>query len=209
MLDQLVNLVKQFGGEAVVNNPQIPNEQNDNVMAEATHSITGGLQNAIAGGGLQNVLGLLSGQGGQGGSGIMGNSIVQSIIGSFAGKLLSKYGISPQIAGPLATSLIPNVINGLVSKTNDPNDSSFNLQSILGSLTGQGAQPQAGGGGGFDIAGILSSLTGGGQQQAAQPQAGGGGLQDIIAQFTGGALQQREQQTQQGGLFDIIKGFMK
>jgi hypothetical protein len=206
MLEQLANLVKQFSGDAVVNNPDIPNEHNENVMAEATSSISGGLQNAIAGGGLQNVLGLLTGGGGNGGSGIMGNSLVQSMVGSFAGKLLSKYGISPQIAGPLATSLIPKVLNGLISKTNDSNDSSFNLQGILSSLTGQGGQQQAGGGG-FDIAGILSSLTGGGQQQ--QQAQSGGGLQDIIAKFTGGALEQRGQQAQQGGLFDIVKGFLK
>ena len=32
MFDQLSELVKQFGGEAVVNNPAVPNEQNDAVM---------------------------------------------------------------------------------------------------------------------------------------------------------------------------------
>jgi hypothetical protein len=204
MLEQLLGLVKQFSGDAVVNNPQIPNEHNENVMAEATNSISGGLQNAIAGGGLQNVLGLLTGGQG-GGGGIMSNPIVQSIIGSFAGKLLGKYGISPQIAGPLASSLIPNVINGLISKTNDANDNSFSLQSIIGGLTGQQtAAPEQQSSGGLDISNILSSLTGSGAQQQS-----GGGLQDLIAQFTGGALQQKAQQSQQGGLFDMIKGFMK
>ena len=39
MFDQLSELVKQFGGEAVVNNPAVPNEQNDAVMQEAGGSI--------------------------------------------------------------------------------------------------------------------------------------------------------------------------
>lgn len=194
MLDQLVNLVKQFAGDTVVNNPDIPNQHNNDVMAEATHSITGGLQNAIAGGGLQSVLGLLTGQHGTG-NGIMSNPIVQSIVGSFAGKLLGKYGVNPSAAGGIASSLIPNVINGLISKTNDTSDNSFSLQGILGSLTGQQTS-------GTDISGILSSLTGGSGNS-------GGGLQDIISSFTGGALQQRQQQNQQGGLMNIISGFLK
>ncbi len=55
MLEQLLNLVKEQAGNAVVNNPAVPNEHNDGVIAEATSSITGGLQQELANGGLQNV----------------------------------------------------------------------------------------------------------------------------------------------------------
>jgi hypothetical protein len=195
MFDQLVNLVKQFSGDTVVNNPEVPNQHNNEVIAEATHSISGGLQNAIAGGGLQNVLGLLTGKGGTG-SGLMSNPIVQSIVGSFAGKLLGKYGVNPSAAGGIASSLIPNVLNGLISKTNDTNDSSFNLQGILGSLTGQQSATS-------NISGLLGNLG---------KDADGDGdtdFKDVIASFTGGALQQRAQQQQQGGLMSMITNFLK
>ncbi len=196
MFDQLVNLVKQFSGDTVVNNPEVPNQHNNDVIAEATHSISGGLQNAIAGGGLQNVLGLLTGKTGNG-SGLMSNPIVQSIVGSFAGKLLGKYGVNPSAAGNIASSLIPNVLSGLISKTNDANDGSFNLQGILGSLTGQQNA------GGLNIAGLLGSL---GKDTDGD---GDTDFKDIIAGFTGGALQQRAQQQQQGGLMNIITNFLK
>ena len=39
MFEQLTELVKQYGGEAVVNNSAVPNEQNDAVMNEASSSI--------------------------------------------------------------------------------------------------------------------------------------------------------------------------
>ena len=47
MFDQLSELVKQFGGEAVVNNPAVPNEQNDAVMQEAGDRSSGFLHNGI------------------------------------------------------------------------------------------------------------------------------------------------------------------
>jgi len=60
MLDNLTDLVKSLAGDAVVNNPDIPNEQNDAVVAEASHTVASGLQNMLAGGGLQNILSCLT-----------------------------------------------------------------------------------------------------------------------------------------------------
>ena len=51
MLEQISQLVKQYGREAVIENPDIPNEENNAVLAEATSTITGGMQNMLAGGG--------------------------------------------------------------------------------------------------------------------------------------------------------------
>lgn len=206
MLENLFNLVKEYAGDAVVNNPDVPNEHNDAVTAEATNTVAGGLQNMLAGGGLENVLSLFSGgQQQQSGGGILKNPIVNMMIGHFAGKLMSKFGLGANQANGVASNLIPNVISGLVNRTNDPNNSSFNINDIIGSLTGGGgaAAQQTSGGGGFDFQNILSNLTGGGNS------GGGGGLSDIISSITGGAQQARQQQGGGGGLLDMIKGFMK
>jgi hypothetical protein len=207
MLENLFSLVKEFAGDAVVNNPDVPNEHNDAVTAEATKTVASGLQNMMAGGGLENVLSLFGGGGGTGqpgqggGGGILKNPIVNMMIGHFAGKLMSKFGLGSSQASGVASNLIPSVISNLVSRTNDPNNSSFNINSIIGALSGGGAQQQSGGGGGFDFQNILSSFTGG--------SGGGGGLADIISQVAGGAQQQRQQQGGGGGLLDMIKGFIK
>lgn len=200
MLENLFNLVKEFGKDTVVDNPDVPNEQNEAVMAEATKTVAGGLQNMLAGGGLENVLSLFGGGQQQGSGGFLKNPIVNMMVGHFAGKLMSKFGLGGNQANGVASSLIPNVISNLVNRTNDPNNSSFDLNGLIGSLTGGGGQQ--GGGGGFNFQDILGSLTGGGS-------GGGGGLADIISSVTSGAQQQRQQQGGGGGLLDLIKGFVK
>lgn len=43
MLEQISDLVKQIGEEAVIDNPDVPNEKNNAVLAEATNTITSGM----------------------------------------------------------------------------------------------------------------------------------------------------------------------
>jgi len=207
MLDQLVELVKGFAGDAVINNPDVPNEQNNQVVAEATNTVASGLQNMVAGGGLQNIISMFTGGNGQGGQGLLSNPIVNMMIGHFAGKLTRKYGLDSNQASNVSNNLIPNVINGLISKTNDPADKNFTLDNLLNALTGgQSAQvvqeQQTAGNSGFSFQNLISQFTGGGGQ------GGGGGLSDIFSKITGGA-QQAQQQQGGGGLMDVIQGFLK
>jgi hypothetical protein len=44
MLDQITDLVKQHAGEAIINNPAILNERNDEAINEASSFIGGGLR---------------------------------------------------------------------------------------------------------------------------------------------------------------------
>lgn len=206
MLDNLFNLVKEQGADSVINNPDVPNEQNDAVLASATDSVAGGLQNALAGGGLQNVLSLFGGgnESSSGGIGSLANNpIVSNIISSFSQKLSADHGISSSQANGIAGNLIPNVLSNLISKTKDPNDSSFDMNSIIHSLSGGGAQ--AAGGSGFDFNGILSKFGGG----SGLDSDGDGQLElsDIVSKVTGGA--QQAQSGGGGGVMDMIKGFMK
>src|ERR1700689_124595 len=55
MLENLINLIEQHAGDAVVNNPAVPNEQNNAVIQEAGNSIIGSLQNMVAQGNMQDV----------------------------------------------------------------------------------------------------------------------------------------------------------
>jgi hypothetical protein len=211
MLEELFNLVKENAKEPVVDSNDIPNDQNDAVVAEATNTVASGLRNMVAGGGLQNIISMFTGGGQQQGqdskSGLMSNPVVSMMIGHFAGKLMSKYNIGGQQANNVASSLIPQVISGLISKTNDPGNSGFSLDGLLNSITGgKVTQVAQNSGGGFDIGSLISQFTGGGQQNTAG--AGGGGLMDIVSQFTQGA-QEQQQKNGGGGLMDLIQGFLK
>lgn len=206
MLDNLFNMIKGVAGDAVINNPAVPNEHNDAVVAEATNTVAGGLQNLAAGGGLQSILSLFGGQGQQQGqSGLMSNPIVSMMIGHFSKKLMGKYGLESNQASGVAQNLIPSVISNLINKTNDPGNSSFTLDGLLNSLTGgqsqQIAQEQQQQDGGFSFQNLIGQFTGG-------QQGGGGGLMDIVSKIAGGATQAQQQQGG-GGLMDLIKGFIK
>ena len=157
MLENIINLVRENAGEAIVNNPAIPNEHNEAVTEEAGSSIVDGLKNMIAQGQSQDVLNLFSHPSGD----FQSNPAVQSISGGFIQNLVQKFGIDPSAAGNVASNLIPTVLQNLVHKTNDTADSSFNLENILGHLTGgqglQGLLGSLGQGGG---AGVLDKIKG-------------------------------------------------
>ena|SRR6218665_17085 len=209
MLEELLKLVQSDAEHTVVNNNNIPNDQNDAVIAEATNTVASGLRNMVAGGGLQNIISLFTGnnqqQGQQSGSGsILSNPIVNMMIGHFAGKLMNKFNIGGSQANNIANSLIPSVINGLISKSNDSGNGTFSLENLLNSITGgQVTQAQDNG---INIGNLISQFTGGGGQQSQD--GGGGGLMDIVSQFTQGA-QQQQQRNGGGGLLDLIQGFMQ
>jgi hypothetical protein len=215
MLEELFNLVKSHGTESVVNNAAVPNEHNEAVMAEATNSIAGGFQNILSGGGLQSILGLFGGggnaaTGNSGAMSLMNNPIVSMIKGHFMNKLMSKFGMNSGAANGVAGSLIPSVLGSLINKTNDSNDSSFNLTKIIGGLMGGNTAPAAANGasaGGFDLGGLLGKVMGGGLDQNNDGQTN---LQDLMGLVTGGAQQAQQQQAQSGGgILDMLKGFMK
>lgn len=205
MLEQLLDLVKNFGKETVVENPEIPNEQNNEVLADATKTITSGLQNVMAGGGLENILDLFKGGGQSGGGGVAGllkNPMVTMMVGHFISKLVGKYNMSPASASAVANNLIPNVLNGVITETNNPENPGFTLDGLIGSLTG-------GNTGGSQLQDILSQFTGGGNQ----PGGNGGGfdLQDLIGSFTQKAqdsFQPNDNRGGGGGLMDMIRGFL-
>lgn len=203
MLEQLFNLVKGAAGNTVINNPDVPNEYNNEVVAEATNTVASGLRNMVAGGGLESILSLFSG-GQKGGKGLLSNPIVNMMIGHFAGKLMNKFNIGGKQASNVASNLIPDVMSNLINKTNDPANSQFTLEGLLNSITGgqstQVVQEQSGGGGLMDLIGKFTG-AGGGQQ-------GGNGLMDIVSRLAGGA-QEQQQRNGGGGLMDLIKGFIK
>lgn len=202
MLEQIAQLVKEYGQQSVVDNPNVPNDLNNQVMAEATKTITGGLQNILSGGGLQSLIGLFTGAGqnqNQGQSGILSNPIVAMMVGHLANSLVKKMNLNPAVANGISNNLIPQVINSLTQRTvsNAPGDNNFDLNDLIGAFTGNASQNTQQTGGGFDFQGLLNQLTQGGQPNVSQ---------DVISQLT---QQAQQQQQQGGGLADLIQGFFR
>jgi hypothetical protein len=159
MLEQLLNMVKDNSQEAIVNNPAIPNQFNDSAQSSIMDAIMGGLQNQAQSGNVGGLLGLLTGKQAGAGSNMLSNPIVAGIAQNAIGSLMDKFGIENAAAKGIVSSVLPGVIGSLISKTNDPNDSSIDMNGIFGSLMGGQAQPQAAQG--FDFNQIGAALSDG------------------------------------------------
>lgn len=194
MFEELSNLIKQVSQEAVVNNPEVPNEYNNAVMQEAGSSLLGTLQNMMAGGQAQEVLGLF----GNNASNVENSPVTQQAQNSFMESISQKLGISPKVAGTIAAIVIPMLISKLVRRTNDPNDNGFNIQDIFNKLSGGATS-------GLNLPNILSQFTGGQSGAQGNPAGGLGSLTDLIGAFAGGNAQPSQQSG--GGLLDQLSGF--
>ena len=196
MLKELFDLVKGEATETVINNPDVPNQYNNDVVAEATNTVASGLRNVVAGGGVQNVLSMFGGNTNK--KSLLSNPIVSMMMGHFASKLINKFKLGTSQANNLSGNLIPNVLGQLINKSNDRNDSSFSLEKLLASITGGRSNEVTSQSGG--IGGLLNQFNGG-------SQSNGGGLLDIVKTLAGGA--QEQQQRNGGSLLDLIKGFAR
>ena len=133
MLEQLTQLVQQYGNDAVVKNNTIPNEQNDAVMGEASNSILSGLQKIASEGGVEQLAGLFQGNAAQDSS----NPVVQQLTQQLSGSLGEKFGIESSASSGVAGSLIPQILGSLVGKAKDPNDS-FQISDLVNAISGGG-----------------------------------------------------------------------
>ncbi len=180
MFDQLLNLVKENAGDAIINNPAIPNEKNDEAISLATNGILSGLQSQLASGNISDVIQLLGGK-----SDVNNHPVTNAVSQNVAGDLMNKFGLSGNAASSIVTSLVPIVMNKLIHKTNDPNDSSFDLNGVFSHLSGGKTQ-------GMDMGNILGSLTGGNSSV--------GGLGNVLGSVMGVS-------NSGGGLGDLMKIF--
>lgn len=152
MFDQLLSLVKENAGSAIINNNAIPNEKNEEAVETTTHSIMDTLKGAVQSGNVSDVMHLFNNS-----SNIASSPLTQNVQGNLIQRLMQKFGLNTSQAGGIASSIIPTVLSKLVHKTNDPNDKSFDISSMLSHL----------GGSNFDVGSVLSKFGMGGNNQGS------------------------------------------
>lgn len=162
MIDQLIKLVQDNAGDAIINNQAIPNQHNKAAIEDVATQMFSGLQDQVKQGNLAQLTSMFK-NGGV--SSLASNPIVTQLISKVAGSLASKFGVSPQSAQQIASSILPTVISKFVSKTNDPNDKDFDLQDIVKNF------------GGGNIGDLLGQFGGGSGK--------GGGLGDALGKMFG------------------------
>jgi hypothetical protein len=181
MLDQLIDLVKKHSGDAIIKNPSIPNEKNDAALQSASSSIFSGLQGLLSQGQLSDVLKMFGGQSGA------SNAVSQQVSGGFIQNLMDQFGLDKRQAGNVADKVVPNVLDDMVKKTNDPNDKSFDIQGIFNSLSGGQTS-------GLNMQSLLNKIKGG---KLDLDGDGDTDFQDLMSIVKGGGT---------GNLMDKVKG---
>lgn len=130
MFENLLKLVQEQAVNAIVNNPSVPNEKNEAAIGAASEGIMNHLRNLGENGGLDTLMGIFKN------GDLHSNPEISNMAGTVAGKLMDKIGLEPAQANGIVQELVPKVMSQFVNKTNDPNDETFNLQDIIGSVTG-------------------------------------------------------------------------
>ena len=184
MLDNLLNLVRKNSGDAVENNSAIPNEKNEAAVQDAGNSIVNTLKTALAGGKMNDVLSYF-----KAGNANPDMPIVKDATVNYANDLQNNYGLDSSNAQEIANKVVPNTMNDLASKTNDPNDKSFNIQDIFNNLSGGKTS-------GFNMQEMLNKFTAG---KLDKDGDGDVDFNDLKNMFAGGT----------GGVMDKVKGMFK
>ena len=164
MLENLNELVRENVQDAVVNNSEIPNEKNEAVIQAASGSIFDSLKSQLSSGNIGGLADIFNSGNAE------GTEVAQQAAGSFTDKL-SGLGINAETAKKIGASIIPVILGKLTQKTADPNDSSFNIKDILGSLGGADGK--------LDMNDVIGMFNGG-QNQTGGAQAAGGGILDKL-----------------------------
>lgn len=133
-----MDMVRQSSQQAVVENPEVPNEQNEAVIQETGNSLLNSIKGMIQGGNLGNVMELM--QSAQ--SGNTNAPVVQQLNGNLSNDLAAKFGFSGGTAASIASSVIPAILAKLGSKPGG----GFDLSAIMGMLNGGGGAGSSGGG---------------------------------------------------------------
>ena len=132
MLEPLFKLVQAKAQFIILDNPAIPDQDNNHAVGLAADGIFNGLQQEITAGGINEVLKLFAGITPKDSP----YSIIERISRQYGQQLIQKFEMEPDQANQLAHALIPAVVEALVEKVTHPTDTEFEINRIISLLTG-------------------------------------------------------------------------
>lgn len=131
MLDGILDLVKDQALGAITNNADVPDDKKEAAVETTTSAIVDGLKNNLSLDNISSLLGIFSGGDSTASTSQTADSIQTSVVSS----LSEKVGLSKEVAGSIASTVVPALLQLLTKKSGDANDS-FSFESLLESFTG-------------------------------------------------------------------------
>src|ERR1700712_3403408 len=142
MFEKLFLLVKNNAGNAVIENPEIPEKYRDAIINEASSSIIEVLKGQMESGRLKDLVKYFQFPD------IYKNPLITSVVNKFANKLNRFYGIDPVSALRISNSMIPPVMLELIKQTKSEQNKEFALSSFLSKINGNRA----------DLSGLVQNM---------------------------------------------------
>lgn len=147
MLDNIVNLVKdQVLSSITGGNVEIPADKKDAIVDTTTESLMDGLKSNFTLDNLSSLTSMFSGD-----NSATSNNITSGLQSNVVSALSEKVGLGKDLSSTIASTVIPAVISMFQQKTNDPNDSTFSIESLMKMFGGNNSS---------GILGALGSLFG-------------------------------------------------
>jgi len=131
MLDGILDLVKDQALGAITNNAGVPDNKKDAAVETTTNALVEGLKDQLSLDNISSIVGLFT----ENSSDAANNPMVTSLQSSVVSSLGEKVGLSKEVAGSIAATVVPALLKLLSKKSGDSNDS-FSLESLLESFTG-------------------------------------------------------------------------
>ncbi len=146
MIENLMNLVQGFSQQAVAGESAIPSEQKGAVTQVIASSLVDGLMSEFSKGNITGLMDIFSKK-----TTTTGSPVMNGIQGYVVSMISQKTGISPAIAGGIASAVVPMIMNSLGQKAADPNDKALDFNGLFQSLAGGNL-------GGLDVNSLMNRL---------------------------------------------------
>lgn len=156
MLDKLKELAKSQLVPALIDDPDVDNAKAEEIAQVSGETVLSALSQQLQGGDYSGIMELLSGNDSD-----TSSPAVNNLSPQLAENLISKLGLSPELARGIAARVLPLILNMLNGKVQNAQSQGIDIGSILAGLAG-GSNGQGGG-----LLGKLGGLFGAKKDHAA------------------------------------------
>jgi hypothetical protein len=131
MLDSIIKLVKSEAFSAITNTSEVPAEKQNEVVEKTSSTIIDGLKSQLSFKNIGAITNLFKDE-----DSVPSNPIVKNIQGTVTDALAQKVGLDKGIASTVSSTVVPAIFKLISERVNDPDDSEFDIQSLVSSIAG-------------------------------------------------------------------------